>query len=174
MWHQLEDAGNRKCAGRCPCLVQASLGVFWWPPWFSSWTHGLPCPISWPLAIPWRRQRDSAKNSGTFSTIIWLCAECFIRNYVSRVQKHSLPNLSTVICKYNSLEFWSKQVIYKFSELVYSETCLYDHLRKIGTTWELRTATLVPRSIHYIEIDLRNKTISEFRTVFDSDGLGCP
>ncbi len=39
---------------------------------------------------------------------------------------------------------------------------------EIGTTWELRTATSVPRSIHYIEMDLRNKTTSEFRTVIDS------
>ncbi len=36
---------------------------------------------------------DSAENSGTFSTfILTLCTECLIRNYVSRVQKHSLPN----------------------------------------------------------------------------------
>ncbi len=39
---------------------------------------------------------------------------------------------------------------------------------EIGTTWELRTATSVPRSIYYIEMDLRNKTISKFRTVFGS------
>ncbi len=32
----------------------------------------------------------------------------------------------------------------------------------------LRTATSVPRSIHYIEMDLRNKTTLEFRTGFDS------
>ena len=44
---------------------------------------------------------------------------------------------------------------------------------EIGTTWELRTATSVPRYLHYIEIDLRNKTTSEFKTVFDSP-LGVP
>ncbi len=44
---------------------------------------------------------------------------------------------------------------------------------EIGTTWELKTATSVPRPIHYIEMDLRNKTTSEFRTVFDSP-LGVP
>ncbi len=27
------------------------------------------------VATPWRRQRDSAENSGTFSTIIWLCVQ---------------------------------------------------------------------------------------------------
>ncbi len=54
----------------------------------------------------------------------------------------------------------------------YSETCLYDHLRN-RTTWELRAATPVPRPIQYIEIDLRNKTTSEFRTVFHSP-LGVP
>ncbi len=50
-----------------------------------------------------------------------------------------------------------------------------------GHSWPLtdnniiRTATSVPiyRSIHYIEMDLRNKTTSEFRTVFDSP-LGVP
>ncbi len=44
---------------------------------------------------------------------------------------------------------------------------------EIGTTWELRTATSVHRSTQYIEIDLRNKTTSEFRTVFHSP-LGIP
>ena len=33
------------------------------------------------------------------------------------------------------------------------------------TPWELRTATSVSRFIHYVEIDLRNKTTLEFRTV---------
>ncbi len=59
MWHQLEDdswdvqAGVpiALCVPTCPYSVQASLGVFWWPPWSSSWTPGLPCPISWPLSI---------------------------------------------------------------------------------------------------------------------------
>ncbi len=45
--------------------------------------------------------------------------------------------------------------------------------REIGTTWELRTATPVPRPIQDIETDLRNKTTSEFRTVFHSP-LGDP
>ncbi len=44
---------------------------------------------------------------------------------------------------------------------------------EIWTTWELRTATSVPRSIQYIEMDLRNKTTSEFRIVSDSP-LGVP
>ncbi len=44
---------------------------------------------------------------------------------------------------------------------------------EIGTTWELRTCTSVPRSIHYIVMDLRNKTTSEFRTDFHSP-LGVP
>ncbi len=39
---------------------------------------------------------------------------------------------------------------------------------EIRTTWELRTTTLVPRPIHHIDMDLRNKTTSEFRTVLDS------
>ncbi len=44
---------------------------------------------------------------------------------------------------------------------------------EIGTAWELRRATSVSGSIHYIEMDLRSKTTSEFRTVFDSP-LGVP
>ena len=39
---------------------------------------------------------------------------------------------------------------------------------QIGTTWELRRATSVPRPIQYREMELRNKTTSEFRTVFHS------
>ncbi len=38
----------------------------------------------------------------------------------------------------------------------------------MGTSWELRTATSVPRFIHYVEMDLRNKTTMELRRVFDS------
>ncbi len=44
---------------------------------------------------------------------------------------------------------------------------------EIGTPWELRTATSVPRCIQYVEMDLRNKTTSEIRTVFLSP-LGVP
>ena len=44
---------------------------------------------------------------------------------------------------------------------------------EIGTTWEIRPSTSVPRSIHYIVMDLRNKTTSEFRTDFHSP-LGVP
>ncbi len=44
---------------------------------------------------------------------------------------------------------------------------------EMGTTWELRTVTSVPRTIQYMEIDIRNKTTSEFRTVFHSP-LGVP
>ncbi len=43
---------------------------------------------------------------------------------------------------------------------------------EIGTTWELRAATLVPMPIQYIEVDLRNKTTYEFRSF--SQSLGCP
>ncbi len=39
---------------------------------------------------------------------------------------------------------------------------------EIGTTWELRTATSGPRSIHHTEMGLRNKTTSEFRIVLYS------
>ena len=45
--------------------------------------------------------------------------------------------------------------------------------RKIGTTWELRTATSVPRSIHHIEMDMKNKTTLQFMTVLDGP-LGVP
>ncbi len=44
---------------------------------------------------------------------------------------------------------------------------------EIGTAWELRTPTSGPLPIQYIEMDLRNKTTSEFRTVFHSP-LGVP
>ena len=44
---------------------------------------------------------------------------------------------------------------------------------EIGTTWDLRRTTSVPRPIQYIEMDLRNKTTSEFRKDFHSP-LGVP
>ena len=45
---------------------------------------------------------------------------------------------------------------------------------EIGRTWELRTATSVPRPIQYIEMDLRNKTTSKFRRVIFHSLLGVP
>ncbi len=56
------------CPGRCRCSVQAPLGVFWWPPWISSLTRGLPCP--------------SQKFGNFFHHNLTLCAECFIRKYI--------------------------------------------------------------------------------------------
>ena len=38
----------------------------------------------------------------------------------------------------------------------------------MGTTWELRTPTSVPRPVQYIEMDLWNRTPAEFSTVFHS------
>ncbi len=55
----------------------------------------------------------------------------------------------------------------------YSESCLCDHLRNKDNLGITRTATPVPRPIQYTEIDLRNKTTSELRTVFHSP-LGVP
>ncbi len=44
---------------------------------------------------------------------------------------------------------------------------------EIGTPWELKTATSVHSHIQHVEMDLRNKTISEYRTLFLSP-LGVP
>ncbi len=51
---------------------------------------------------------------------------------------------------------------------VYTVTFVIKTTWEIGKTWELRTATPVPRPIQCIELDLRNKTTSEFRIVFHS------
>ncbi len=39
---------------------------------------------------------------------------------------------------------------------------------EIGTTWELGTTILFTGPMQYIDMDLGNKTTSEFRTVFHS------
>ncbi len=56
---------------------------------------------------------------------------------------------------------------------VYTVKPVFKTTWETGTTWKLRTATSFSKSIHYIEMALRNKTTSEFRTVFDSP-LGVP
>ncbi len=56
---------------------------------------------------------------------------------------------------------------------LYSNYAVFTVKPVLGTSWELRTATPVPRPIQDIKIDLRNKTTSEFRTVFHSP-LGVP
>ncbi len=55
--------------------------------------------------------------------------------------------------------------------LYYTVTPAFKTDWEIGTTWDLKTVSSIPRHIQCIEIDLRNKT--EFRTVFHSP-LGVP
>ncbi len=71
------------------------------------------------------------------------------------------------------LEIWVTYLNFQGHAKLNTVTPVFKTTWEIGTTWELKTATSVPRSIHYIEMDLRNKTTSEFRTVFDSP-LGVP
>ncbi len=70
------------------------------------------------------------------------------------------------------LEDWFKSNI-MIVQYLYTVKPVFKTTWEIGTAWELRTATVVPGSIHYIKMDLRNKTTSEVRTVFDSP-LGVP
>ncbi len=71
------------CPDRCPCSVQAS-----------RIHQGRPL-----VAIPWRRQRDSAKNSGTFPPI-WLCRMCDHKTqneYIHRIKDIMTNNKETGI-----------------------------------------------------------------------------
>ncbi len=49
---------------------------------------------------------------------------------------------------------------------VFKTTC------EIGTTWILGPDTLISSPIHHMEIDLGNKTTSEFRTAFHRPSCG--
>ncbi len=62
---------------------------------------------------------------------------------------------------------------YHISTVLFTVKPVFNTTWEIGTTWELRPATSVARPIQHIKIDLRNKTTSELRTVFDSL-LGVP
>ncbi len=62
----------------------------------------------------------------------------------------------------------SRQRKDKICEILTTVKPVFKTTWEIGATWELRTATSVPRSMQHIEMDLRNKTTSEFRTVLDS------
>ncbi len=68
-------------------------------------------------------------------------------------------------------EFLSSGITWIFSH--YTVKPVFKTTWEIGTHWELRTATSVHSRIHYVKMDLRNKTTSEFRTVFLSL-LGVP
>ncbi len=62
----------------------------------------------------------------------------------------------------------------QYNIVMYSETRLCDHLRNRDNLGRLlRTPTPVARPILYTEMDLRNRTTSELRTVFHSS-LGVP
>ncbi len=60
-------------------------------------------------------------------------------------------------------------IIIKYTLVVVKYTLGFVYIgvtSEIGTAWELRTATSIPRPIQYTEMDLRNKTTSKFRIVF--------
>ena len=63
--------------------------------------------------------------------------------------------------------------LYTYTESLSTVKPIFKTIWEIGITWELRTATPIPRHIQYIEVDLRNKTTSKFRTVFHSP-MGVP
>ncbi len=63
------------CPGHCPCSVQASLGVFWWPPWFSSWTPCLPCDTCFECCI-----------SCTICLRSW-CFNSFLAHFVHEISR---------------------------------------------------------------------------------------
>ena len=70
-------------------------------------------------------------------------------------------------------DFIIRYLVAKIHAFIYTVKPIFKTTWAIGTAWGLRTAVSVPRSIQYIEMALRNKTTSEFRTVFDSP-LGVP
>ncbi len=61
----------------------------------------------------------------------------------------------------------------KYSEIWTTVKPVFKTTWEIGTPWELRTAASVRNYIQYMGMDLRNKTTSEFRTLFPSP-LGVP
>ncbi len=70
----------------------------------------------------------------------------------------------------------AKQIIYALGNAhihVVTVKPVFATTWEIGTTWESRTGTPVPMSVQYPQMDLRNKTTSELRTVFHSP-LGVP
>ncbi len=84
------------------------------------------------------------------------CASCYNLGWFTQAKTViETAQQSTAVANYANLLPWKGTVkpVLKIT-------------REIGTTWGLRTPTLVDRSIHYIEITLRTKTTSEFRTVF--------
>ncbi len=67
------------------CVKRTS--IFWWNILHTEPNYGGKSSRIFELCA-FVRQRDSAENSGTFfHHNLTLCSECFIRNYVSRVQK---------------------------------------------------------------------------------------
>ncbi len=103
--HQGMATGGRWC----PCSVQASLkgGLDWtgtlaWTTQLSASNRchqiqkGHVTPTATSCHLLMKAERFCRKFGNFFHHNLTLCAECFIRNYVSRVHKHSLPNL--ILC----------------------------------------------------------------------------
>ncbi len=63
------------CPGRCPCMFSPDWHPSCHPSTGVTWSRRVMWHQRPLVTIPWRRQRYSAKNPGTFSTIIWLCVQ---------------------------------------------------------------------------------------------------
>ena len=124
-----------------------------------------------------------------------LCLATFFTTFVSHMVSPNTTYLSTIhpilfhrFFTQEMILIWKKIVWIGYLSLSISDcilVCLllYQFINtvkpvikttwEIGTPWKLRTATSGPRFIHYVAMDMRNKTTSEFRTSFDSP-LGVP
>ncbi len=116
-------------------------------------------------------------HSTEFGTVERVILTPFIEGHLYRTaivlqSEYSMyPNaLYDTLCKNN---LHTVATFIHFQKLCNTVKPVFKTTWEIGTTWELRTATSVPMPIQYREIDLRNKTTSEFRTVFHSP-LGVP
>ncbi len=89
--------------------------------------------------------------------------------------KHRIISLVKVtpLCPQSTAQYVSRLHGPAASVCLYTVEPIFMTTWEIGTTWELSTATPVPRPTQCTEMDLKNKTTSELRTAFHSP-LGVP
>ncbi len=79
----------------------------------SNWCHMIQKGHVTPTATsyhPLTKAERFCRKFGIFFQYYWLCVECFVRNYVSRVQKHSLPKMKMFMMPGGRYDFYNVTV----------------------------------------------------------------
>ncbi len=108
-----------------------------------------------------------------FKTCLILTNLAFSRSYLIFTVRSRLCRCLYIMVNYRSCSSCSCISPLRYFILSYTVKPVIKTTWEIGTPWELRTAASVRSRIQSVEMDLRNKTTSEFSTLF-LNPLGVP